>query len=142
MNQYNNTRMNNIERFWHDLIDTRKHTIAEVYGAEAADRYQPHPIEMEYFVKNSGHFSSHPSVTKHTTEFFKMCEVRYEMQKLNHKRTLKQRWNEVLELPEYKRAQSERDNIAQIIKGVILAAHGKEETAHSVHPRTDEAKGR
>ena len=133
--------MNNIERFWADLIDTRKHTIAEVYGAEAADRYQPHPIEMEYFVKNSGHFSNHPSVTKHTTEFFKMCEVRYEMQKLNHKRTLKQRWNEVLELPEYKRAQSERDNIAQIIKGVILAAHGKEETAHSVHPRTDEAKG-
>ena len=64
-----------------------------------------------------------------------MCEVRYEMQKLNHKRTLKQRWNEVQELPEYKRAQSERDNLAGIIKGVILAANG-ETKANTKDPQT------
>ena len=134
--------MTDIERFWADLMDTRRHTIYQVYGAEAADRYNPHHFEKEFFVKNAGHFSEHPSVTEHTTEFFKMCEVRYELQKLNHKRTLQQRWNEVQELPEYKRGQAERDNIASIIKGVILAANGQDETANSVHTRANETESR
>ena len=62
--------MNNLERFWLDLIDTRKHTIREVYGAEAAQRYYPHKMEKEYFLQHGGQFTAHPYVTKHTRRFF------------------------------------------------------------------------
>jgi len=117
--------MNNLERFWLDLIETRKHTIREVYGAEAADRYHPHSMEKEYFLQHGGQFTAHPSVTQHTTEFFKMCEVRYEIQKANHQRTLKQRWHKVQEMPEYKRSVRERQQLTEQIERAILAGNGK-----------------
>ncbi len=117
--------MNNLERFWLDLMDTRRHTIGTIYGAEAASRYTPHNIEKEYFVQHGGQFSGHPNVTKHTTEFFKMCEIRYEIQKANHMRTLQQRWNNVQEMPEYKRSQLERDQLKEQIKRAILGDNGK-----------------
>ena len=42
--------MTDIERFWLDLMDARRYAITEVYGAECASRYKPHPIEKEYFI--------------------------------------------------------------------------------------------
>lgn len=117
--------MDNLERFWLDLIDTRKHTIREIYGAEAAERYYPHRMEKEYFLQNGGQFVGHPTVTKHTTEFFKMCEIRYEIQKANHKRTLMQKWENVQEMPEYKRSVRERKELTEQIKRAILAGNGK-----------------
>ena len=117
--------MNNLERFWLDLIDTRKHTIREVYGAEAADRYHPHSIEKEYFLQHGGQFTAHPSVTQHTKDFFEMCDVKYLKQKANHERTLKQRWHKVQEMPEYKRSVIERQQLKEQIERAILAGNGK-----------------
>lgn len=133
--------MNNLERFWLDLIDTRKHTIKEVYGAEAASRYQPHNIEKEYFLQNAGQFTQHPSVTKHTADFFTFCENKYYAQKENHYRTLNQRWAVVQEMPEYKRSTRERQELAEQIKRAILQGH-EEEAINGVHTRTTEEKSR
>ena len=133
--------MNNLERFWLDLIDTRKHTIREVYGAEAAERYHPHSIEKEYFLQHGGQFTAHPYVTKHTEEFFKMCEIRYEIQKANHMRVLQQRWANVQDMPEYKRSMRERKELTEQIKRAILAGNGKEETNNGVHARPNEKEG-
>ena len=133
--------MTDIERFWLDLMDTRRHTIGTIYGAEAASRYRPHSIEKEYFLQHGGQFTAHPSVTKHTEEFFKMCEIRYEIQKANHMRTLQQRWNNVQEMPEYKRSQLERDQLKEQIKRAILGDNGKKETTHGVHARPNEKQG-
>ena len=57
--------MTEIERFWLDLMDARRYAITEVYGAECASRYNPHPIEREYFINNRGTFSEHPSNRTH-----------------------------------------------------------------------------
>jgi len=130
--------MNNLERFWLDLIDTRKHTIREVYGSEAAERYYPHRMEKEYFIQNGGQFVGHPTVTKHTTEFFKMCDIRYEIQKAIHKGALAQRWENVQEMPEYKRSMRERKELTAQIERAIFAGNEKEETTNGVHARPNE----
>lgn len=134
--------MNNLERFWLDLMDTRRHTIGTIYGAEAASRYTPHNIEKEYFVQHGGQFSGHPNVTKHTKEFFDMCDTKYLKQRANYERTIQQRWNNVQEMPEYKRSQLERDQLKEQIKRAILGDNGKKETANGVHARPNEKEGR
>ena len=133
--------MNNLERFWLDLIDTRKHTIREIYGAEAAQRYHPHSMEKKHFIENGGRFSGHSKVNSHTLSFFEMCDVKYNQQKENHERILKERWWKVQEMPEYKRSVRERKELTEQIERAILAGNGKEST-NGVHARPNEKEGR
>ena len=134
--------MTDIERFWFDLMDTRRHTIESIYGAEAASRYRPHNMEKEHFIKHGGQFTEHLYVTKHTKDFFEMCDTKYLKQRANYERTIQQRWHKTQEMPEYKRSQYERDQLKEQIKRAILGDNGKEETTDGVHARPNETQGR
>ncbi len=141
--------MTDIERFWEDLMDTRRHTIGTIYGDEAASKYfsdknweSAYKIEKEYFLKNGGQFTNHPVVTKRNKDFFEMCDTEFLKQRANYERTIQQRWHKVQEMPEYKRSQYERDQLKEQIKRAILGDNGKEETADGVHARPNETQGR
>ena len=129
-------------------MDTRRHTIATIYGDEAASRYfkdenweSAYKIEKEYFLKHGGQFTNHPVVIKRTKDFFEMCDTKYLKQRANYERTIQQRWNNVQEMPEYKRSQLERDQLKEQIKRAILGDNGKKETTHGVHARPNETQG-
>jgi hypothetical protein len=128
--------MTEIERFWLDLMDARRYAITEVYGAECASRYKPHPIEKEYFISHAGTFSAHPSVTNHTEAFWQMCEDNYSDQREAYRRKLRANWHRVQQSTEYKNRKREREQLKDYISDAING-NGKETDA-----RTAKEKGR
>jgi len=128
--------MTDIERFWLDLMDARRYAITEVYGAECASRYKPHPMEREYFINNRGTFSAHPIVTEHTKAFWVMCETHYTTQREAYRRKLRANWHMVQQSTEYKNRKRERELLKDYISDAING-NGKEADA-----RTTKEKGR
>jgi len=128
--------MTDIERFWLDLMDARRYAITEVYGAECASRYNPHPIEKEYFITHAGTFSAHPSVTEHTKAFWIMCETHYSTQREAYRRKLRANWHRVQQSTEYKNRKRERELLKDYISDAING-NGKE-----ADTRTTKEKGR
>jgi len=122
--------MTDIERFWLDLMDSRRYMITEVYGAECASRYHPHHIEKEYFITHNGTFSAHPSVTEHTKAFWVMCETHYSKQREAYRRILRSKWHEVQQSDDYKSRQREREQLKDYISQAING-NGKETDART-----------
>ena len=117
--------MTDIERFWLDLIDGRRYTINEVYGNEAMLRYRPHPKEKEYFLKNNGRFTYDVEVADYTHRFWKMCEEMYGHKRQEYEQRLLDQAKRARAFPEYKKGQTEREELAAKIRAVLLA-HAKE----------------
>jgi uncharacterized protein YdaU (DUF1376 family) len=117
--------MNDLERFWHDLIDGRRYIINEVYGNEAMLRYRPHPKEKEYFLANNGRVTYSIEVSEHTRSFWDMCERKYGHKRLAYEDRLTKNRIKAQNYSEYKKGKAEREALAAKIRGVILD-HAKE----------------
>ena len=117
--------MTPIERFWLDLMDSRRYAITEVYGAECASRYRPHHIEREYFINNNGTFTMHPDVTQYNKEFWTMCETHYFQQREAYRRKLRDNWHKVQQSDDYKSRKREREMLKDYISDAING-NGKE----------------
>jgi len=117
--------MTEIERFWLDLMDSRRYAITEVYGAECASRYRPHHIEKEYFINNNGTFTAHPDVTQYNKEFWAMCETHYFQQREAYRRKLRANWHKVQQSDDYKSRKREREMLKDYISDAING-NGKE----------------
>ena len=127
--------MTEIERFWLDLMDSRRYAITEVYGAECASRYRPHHIEKEYFINNNGTFTAHFDVTRYNEDFWDMCNTHYGQQREAYRRKLRNNWNRVQESDEYKSRKREREMLKDYISDAING------NAKETHTRTGEEKG-
>lgn len=128
--------MTPIEQFWADLMESRRYMITEVYGAECASRYRPHPKEKEYFISHNGTFREDPSVTEHTKAFWVMCSIHYAQKREAYERILRGKWHEVQQSDDYKSRQREREQLKEYISQAING-NGKETDA-----RTAQKKGR
>ena len=118
--------MNDIERFWNDLMEGRRYTISEVYGNEAMLRYRPHPKEKEYFIKNNGRFTYDIDVADYTHRFWKMCEDMYGHKRAEYEDRISMQAKKSRAWPEFKKGMAEREALAAKIRGVLLD-HAKEE---------------
>ena len=118
--------MTDIERFWYDLMEGRKHMINEVYGNEAMLRYRPHPKEKEYFINNNGRFTYDIDVADYTHRFWKMCEDMYGHKRAEYEDRISMQAKKSRAWPEFKKGMAEREALAAKIKAVLLD-HAKEE---------------
>ena len=120
--------MTNIERFWLDLIDGRKHHIQTLYGTDAMQRYRPHTMEREYFVNNNGHLCNHPEVLNYNRRFYDYCEDNYQEQKQRYLQRLEDNKRKYEASSSYKALQREREELVSYIRGITVRDASKEET--------------
>jgi len=116
--------MTNLERFWLDLMQGRRHIINEVYGNEAMMRYKPHPREKELFLENNGRVPHHTDIAEYNHRFWKFCEERYSTQKAAYQKRIADNARKSKSWPLYKEGSKEREILKQKVRDVILG-HAK-----------------
>jgi hypothetical protein len=117
--------MTNLERFWLDLMDGRRHHIQTLYGTEAMQRYRPHPLEKALFLENNGRVPHHTDIAHWNQKFYAFCEERFADQKAAYLKRIKDNGRKARSWPLYKDGANEREAIKQKMRDVILG-HAKE----------------
>ena len=114
-------------KVWNEVVDSRRWQIQQIYGLDAAERYQWLAKEKQYFLLH-GHLPSNPSpitvyeaqplqaeVDAHHRDFWAFCDATYAVQRQTWEDRIERNRRNAMAQPLYQQQQRDRDELATYI---------------------------
>ena len=120
-------RLNQRNKVWNEIIESRRWKVQQIYGREAAEKYHFLTREKNFFLLY-GHLPTNPSkesyyeaqgiqaeVDSHHAEFWAFCEANYAMQRQVWEDRINRNRENAMAQPLYQKQQRDRDELAAYI---------------------------